>query len=143
MSRVLSDVECPQCGFLEASYEVDCGTCEYWINCLRCGYSESWKHKSRFSNGHLEIGVKEVRFSAGALWAEDAKTGIASLSGLGEDEIGQIATRVRDDIASGKLSPRSYVTKYNFETGEVTAEVGQLPTLHPQASLEAASAQGV
>jgi hypothetical protein len=34
---------------------------------------------------------------------------------------------VRDCIASGKLSPESYVTKYNFETREVTSLVGQVP----------------
>ena len=31
------------------------------------------------------------------------------------------------DIASGKLSDRGYVTRYDFDTGEVTALVGQVP----------------
>ena len=31
------------------------------------------------------------------------------------------------DIASGKLSDRGYVTRYDFKTGEVTALVGQVP----------------
>jgi hypothetical protein len=42
-----------------------------------------------------------------------------------------MAARMRDDIASGKLSPESYVTRYDFQTGEVTALVGQVPTPHP------------
>jgi hypothetical protein len=35
---------------------------------------------------------------------------------------------MRADIAKGKLSPGSYVTRYNFDTREVTALVGQIPS---------------
>ena len=35
---------------------------------------------------------------------------------------------MRRVIASGKLAPASYVTRYDFDTGEVTALVGQIPT---------------
>jgi hypothetical protein len=50
---------------------------------------------------------------------------------MSETEVEEIAAKMRDDIASGKLSAKSYVTKYNFETHEVTALVGQVPILEP------------
>jgi hypothetical protein len=62
------------------------------------------------------------------LWAEDAKTGIAQLRGLEENEIEEIAAKMRAAIAAGELSAKSYVTRYNFETHEVTAVVGQVPS---------------
>jgi hypothetical protein len=128
MSSVQSYVKCNQCGFSEASEVLDCGTNGWWVGCTRCGYQESWECKSRFSNGHLERGVNEVHYSAGALWAEDSKTRVATLRGLAENEIEEIAAKMREAIASGELSSRSYVTKFNFVTGEVTALVGQVPT---------------
>jgi len=128
MSSVQSDVKCEQCGFPEAWEVFDCGTNEWTVDCPRCGYHESWKHESYFSNGHLERGVNEVLYSAGAYCAKDLETGIKKHGGLPETEVEEVAAKMRDDIASGKLSPESYVPRYNFDTHEVTELVGQVPS---------------
>jgi hypothetical protein len=57
-----------------------------------------------------------------------ADSGIRQHRGLAEAEVEQVAAKMRDDIASGKLSPESYVTRYNFDTREMTALVGQIPS---------------
>lgn len=141
MSRVLSTRERKQCGFLQAWHEYDCGSAEWWVDCPRCGYHESWEHKSRFSDGHLEKAVNEVTYSAGALWAKDAKSGIAQLRGLAENEVEEIAAKMRVAIASGELSPKSYLTKFNFETREMTALVGEAPSGHATPQPAPASAR--
>ena len=128
MSRSEVSTKCEQCGFLGACHELDCASWEWWVDCPRCGYSERWQKKSYFSNGHLKHGVDEVRYSAGAMWAVDAKSGVARLCGLAEDEVEEIAAKMRVAVAAGELAPGSYVTRYDFETREVTALVGQVPT---------------
>jgi hypothetical protein len=50
---------------------------------------------------------------------------------LSEAEVEETAARMRADIASGKLSPQSYVTRYSFDTHEVTALVGRVPMHGP------------
>jgi DNA-directed RNA polymerase subunit RPC12/RpoP len=131
MSIVQTNETCEQCGFLEAWKEFNCGTNEWDVRCPRCGYREIWKHESYFSNGHLKKGVNEVCYSAGAYFAKWADNGGAECNGLSETDVEEMAAKMRADIASGKLSPESYVTRYNFETHEVTALVGQVPTSHP------------
>jgi hypothetical protein len=128
MSSVQSDVKCEQCGFPEACYVFESPSSEWTVDCTRCGYYESWKHKSLFSNGHLEKGVNEIRYSAGAYCAKKTDDGVAEFCSLGEAEVEKIAAEIRDGIAAGRLSAQSYVTKFNFETREVTALVGQVPT---------------
>ena len=51
---------------------------------------------------------------------------------MSETELEEIAAKMRDDIASGRLSSESYVTQYNFQTREVTALVGRVPTPRPE-----------
>jgi hypothetical protein len=46
---------------------------------------------------------------------------------------------MRDDIAWGRLSAKRYVTRYDFETREVTALVGQVPTARRPAAQPSAS----
>ena len=128
MSTVQGEVKCEQCGFLDAWKVYDCRSSEWWVRCPRCGYQESWKHESYFLNRHLERGVNEVRYSAGAFCAKDPKTGIERHGSLSETEVEQIAAKMRNDIASGKLLPESYVSRYNFDTHEVTGLVGQVPS---------------
>ena len=132
MSAVLSVTKCDQCGFLEADYGYYCGSGEWWVLCRRCGYSEEYKynHQSHFSNGRPEESVHKRVFSAGAYWAE-APDGRAESGGLSEKSYVEAAVKMRADIASGKLSDRSYVTHYNFDTDEVTALVGRVPTQAP------------
>jgi predicted nucleic-acid-binding Zn-ribbon protein len=76
MSTVQSEVKCKQCGFPGAWEVFDCRSNEYTVDCFRCGYRESWKHESYFSNGHLEKGVQEVIYSAGAYCAMKTDNGI-------------------------------------------------------------------
>jgi hypothetical protein len=128
MSRSSWYEKCRQCGFLGAWYEKDFVTREWWHDCPRCGYSESWIHKSYFSNGHLEWGVNEVRFSAGAYCLKKTGGGIEQSGGLSEADVEKVAARVRDDIASGKLSAESYVTRFGFDTRQMIAVVGHVPT---------------
>jgi len=127
MSTVQSEVNCTQCGFPDAWEGFDCRSSEWWVGCPRCGYRESWKHESYFSNGHLEKDVHEVLYSAGAYCAKKSDIGIEQHGSLSETDVEKTAAKMRDDIASGKLSPGSYVTRYNFDTREVTALVGQVP----------------
>jgi Zn ribbon nucleic-acid-binding protein len=129
MDRVTSDTKCPQCGFLEAVEDFDLNSKEWSVDCRRCGYHASWKHESLFSDGHVEKGVETVHFSAGVSWAKKPSGG-GTLTCLGENEIEEAAGKIRNGIASGELSPESYVTRFSFETKEVTAVVGQIPTHH-------------
>lgn len=127
MSKVQSEVKCEQCGFPDAGRVTNTRSGEWRVMCPRCGYHEIWKHESYFSNGHLERGVNEVLYSAGAYCAKNPATGIEEHGGLSENEVEEVAARMREDIASGELAPGSYVTRYNFDTHEVTALVGQVP----------------
>ena len=127
MSAGQYEINCNQCGFRHAD-ELYYGSHEYSIMCARCGYSETWTHKSFFSNGHLEIGVNEFWYSAGAYLVVLADTGQRQFGGLSETDLEKTAAQISADIASGKLSPESFVTKYDFETGELTALVGRVPT---------------
>jgi endogenous inhibitor of DNA gyrase (YacG/DUF329 family) len=128
MSSVQTEVKCEQCGFPNAWKVLDCWWSSDWsVGCPRCGYRESWKHESYFSNGHLERGVNEVLYSAGAYCAKNPNTGIEEQGPLSETEVEQIAAKMRNDIATGKLLPESYLTRYNFDTHEVTALFGQVP----------------
>jgi hypothetical protein len=131
MSSVADFKQCEQCGFPGAAHLYYCRSAEWRLDCPRCGYHEDWKHQSYFSSGHLEKGIRTVIYSAGAYSAQSPKTGIRECGGVSEAELQELAARVREDIASGKLSPESYVTEYNFQTGEVTALVGQIPIPHP------------
>lgn len=126
MSTVQYEVKCKQCGFPEAWEEFDCRSNEWSVDCFRCGYHESFKVESRFSNGHFERGVNEILYSAGAYCAKKTDSGEEHGS-LSETDLENVAARIHDDIAGGRLSPESYVTKFNFETREVTALVGQVP----------------
>jgi hypothetical protein len=128
MSSVQSKVECEQCGFPHASKVLDLPSFEWDIICTRCGYRESWKHISRFSNHHLKKGVKKLIYSAGACCLNN---GVEAHYSLDESEIEETAARMRAAIAAGELSPGSFVTRYNFETHEVTALVGRVPTHAP------------
>ena len=130
MSTVQYEVECKQCGFPDACKEFDGRSYDYEVWCTRCGFRESWKTKSRYANGHLECGVKEVIYSAGACFIKRTD-GSGTYGSLYEADVEEMAAKMRADIASGKLSPESFVTKYNFETHEVTALVGQVPTHDP------------
>jgi endogenous inhibitor of DNA gyrase (YacG/DUF329 family) len=131
MSSVLSEVECYQCGFPGAWREFYCRSAEWDVTCPRCGYSKRWKHISRFRCGHLEKGVIEVLYSAGAYFAKWADGGGGEQGSLSETDIEETAAQMRADIASGKLSKESYVTRFDFKTHEVTALVGQVPTHGP------------
>jgi hypothetical protein len=127
MSTTQSEVKCKQCGFPGAWEVFDCRSNEWTVDCFRCGYHESLENESFFSNGHLERAVNKVLYAAGALCVKYVDSGISQHRGLAEADVEQVAAKVRDCIASGKLSPESYVTKYNFETREVTSLVGQVP----------------
>ena len=133
MSRVLDYTECRQCGYLEAYLDFDCRTDETEVNCPRCGYSESWEHTphGRFKSGHIKKGVKTFNYSAGCLWAV-MPSGTAEWHGLDEDQLEKVAAQVRKDIANGTLSAKSHVTKYDFETKQVIALVGKVPTSHAE-----------
>jgi rubredoxin len=41
MSSVLDYQQCPQCKFEQADFEYNCRTFEEYLQCRRCGYSES------------------------------------------------------------------------------------------------------
>lgn len=129
MSSVTTDTKCMQCGFLGADRLFDLPTDDWWESCPRCGYQESRVHKSRFSNWHSEEVVNEILYSAGAFCVVDPVIGWGPYGRVSETQVEQIAADVRAGIAAGKYSPKSYVTKYNFETREVTALVGQVPTV--------------
>lgn len=128
MSTVQSAVKCKQCGFPEAWEVFDCRSNEWSVDRFRCGYRASWRHESYFSNGHLERGVHTVHYSAGAYCVKKTDNGIEEHGSLSEADVEEIAVKMRDDIAAGRLSEKSYVTKFNFETGEVTPLVGHVPT---------------
>ena len=130
MSTVQYEVECDQCGFPDACKEFDGRSYDYEVWCTRCGFRESWKTKSLFANGHLECGVKEVIYSAGACFIKRTD-GSGTYGRLSEGDVETIAAKMRADIAAGELSPGSFVTRYNFETREVTALVGQVPMHDP------------
>ena len=106
MSTVQSEVKCKQCGFPGAWELYDCRSNEWWVDCPRCGCRESWKNESYFSNGHLQRGVNKVLYSAGALCVKYADSGITQHRGLAEAEVEQVAAKMRDGIASGRISPR-------------------------------------
>jgi predicted nucleic-acid-binding Zn-ribbon protein len=129
MSRVLGDTKCRQCGYLEAYLDFDCRTDETEVNCPRCGYSETWEHVAhgQFKNGHIKKGVKTFYYSAGCLWAVQ-KSGTTAWRSLDEDELDRVAAQVRKDITNGTLSAESHVTKYDFQTKQVIALVGKVPT---------------
>lgn len=131
MSMVQGTQKCEQCSFPDADYLFDCGSSEWCVWCRRCGYYADWKHESCFSNGHLEKGVRTIIFSAGSFYAISAKTGVAQHSGLPETEVEKVAAKMREEIASGKLSPASFVTRYDFKSRQVTALVGQVPLASP------------
>jgi len=120
MSSMQSAVRCKQCGFPEAWEEFDSRSSEWTVDCFRCGYRESWTHESRFPNGHLQRGAREIIYSAGAYCAKNADSGGEEHGGIVEEEVEQVAANIRDGIASGRLSPKSCITKFNFETREVT-----------------------
>ena len=128
MSTVQSTIICERCGFRESIYEFDCRSSEWWVLCPSCGYSEQCKHVSRLSNGRVEKSVLTYTYPAGAYSAVDSDTKIAQVGGLFETEIEDAAARMRADIASGMLSPESYVTRYCSDSGEAAALVGQIPT---------------
>jgi len=129
MSAVATDTICERCGFRESTYEFNCRSREWWVLCPRCGYSEDCKQVSRLSNGRVEESVLTYIYPAGAYSAVWADSGVAEVGGLSETQIEKAAARMRADIASGKLSPESYVTRYCYDSGEVTALVGQVPTV--------------
>jgi hypothetical protein len=130
-SIVQVNEKCEQCGFPDAWKELNCGTDEWDVRCPRCGYREIWKNESYFSNGHFKKCVNEVYYSAGAYFAKWADTGHVECGGLSETEVEDIAAKMRADVAAGKLSKETYVTRFDFETHEVTAVVGRVPTPHP------------
>jgi hypothetical protein len=121
------EVKCEQCGFPEACHVKDFGSREWTVDCFRCGYHESFKVESRFSNGRIEKGVTVALYSAGAYCVKETDNGIERHVSLAEADVEKVAAKMRDDIAAGRLSAKSYVTKFNFETREVTALVGQVP----------------
>jgi hypothetical protein len=131
MGAVQTFKQCEQCGFPEADYIDYYRSGEWFLICRRCGYHEEWKHESYLSNGRFEKATHTVMRSAGAYCAQDPETGIRQCGSVVEAELQEVTARMRDDIASGKLSSESYVTRYDFLTGEVTALVGQVPTPCP------------
>ena len=56
---------------------------------------------------HLERGVIEVLYSAGAYCAKDPETGVSTIRRLTETEVEEVAAQIRGAIAPGKLSPES------------------------------------
>ena len=130
MPTVKSKVKCKQCGFPNAIKDFDSGTNEYCISCTRCGCRETFKNKSYFSSGRPEKTVYEINYSAGAYFVK-WKDGGGAHGRLSEAEVKGIPARMRADVAAGKLSKETYVTRFDFKTREVTALVGQLPTHDP------------
>ena len=131
MSSVMSEVKCQRCGFPYAKKRFYGRTMKWDVGCPRCGYFERWEHVSLYSSGHVKHGIIQVLYSAGAYFAKWADGSDGVLDGLFDTAIEEKAAEMRADIASGKLSPESYVTRYNFDTHEVTAVVGRVPTSHP------------
>jgi len=128
MSRALTTTKCRQCGFLGAwkeSYESG----EWGVQCARCGYHECSTHKSHFSNANPNMGSNTVVCSAGAYCISYSDTGDEEYGALSEADVDKVAANIHAGIASGELSAKSYVTRYNFDTHEVTALVGQVPTV--------------
>jgi len=133
MSSVSEYQKCKQCSYEQGNYDFDCSVSEWECDCPRCGHGESfswitdeqgnrvgWKHESL--NGR------------GAVWATSAENGISTSFGLRSAKTAEeVAQRMRDDIAQGKLDgEQSYVTKWNPETKQAEVIAGKWCTMVEQ-----------
>ena len=114
MSTVTDHKNCKQCGYELGVFELDCHTCEWEFDCLRCGYRESqeWvtaEEKSRIGWKH------EILDGHGAVWATGPGVGVSTFCGLRSTQaVEEAVQKMQTAIANGDLDARSsYVTRWN------------------------------
>lgn len=59
MSSVQEEIKCSQCGNEEAFYELDCRSCEEYVQCKDCGYTFSSRTGEKKGYGAYRISLKE------------------------------------------------------------------------------------
>jgi hypothetical protein len=125
MSTFSDAVQCPQCGWEEADYELDCRRDSSILRCRRCGYYES--EIPEFDDmRHFRGTTHEIKMGAGALGYE-WKGGSAYIS-LTLHTSADV-TRAQDWLGAllkdGAVEDTAYVTRWDFETKHVVTILGK------------------
>jgi hypothetical protein len=124
MSSVLDYISCPRCR-AEASFEYVCGTAEQFINCPRCGYTESVVAKWDEAN-NLAGYEHNVCEAAGALWYRRVDSPAYCLHALETERQVLDAERwLSDQLQAGTVeSSTACLTRWNDQSKAVELVLG-------------------
>ena len=125
MSTGQSEVECPQCEFVEADSEFDCRRLTYDVRCRRCGYTE---HKGWvFDESGEACGWKaEAKFGSGALWYRGTGSNVFHWQCLWTaGAVTEAEKFLREGLAAGEVdSTVSYLTRWNEQARQIELVLG-------------------
>ena len=110
MSSITDYRECKQCGCEEAYFDLDCRTDEISVSCPMCGYSAACK-RSVDSEGKITWSNSEQQ-GFGALFYAHAK-GACSHAIYSEEDMLRAKKWLLEEIAAGRVSDGSYLTRWN------------------------------
>ncbi len=115
-----------QCGCEGGDSDSNWRTGEREFDCRRCGYGESLAWITD-EEGNRIGWRRDILYGCGAVRAADQVSGITQCFGLRSvQKAHDLAQRMRDDIANGKLDgEKSYVTRWNEETKQAEVIAGK------------------
>ncbi len=125
MSSVSDYQQCPQCKFEEADREYNCRTFEEYLQCRKCGYSES-VDREEDSEGKATYKHKVVEGAGALFYRWKGAIAYASCYLATDEDVTEAEQWLQERLAAGQIRPGSaYLSRWNKETRSVEFIVGR------------------
>jgi len=126
MSTVMDYQQCPQCKFEQADREYNCRTFEEYLQCRKCGYSES-VNREEGSEGKVTYKHKITEGAGVLFYRRKGAIAYASCYLAAQEEVAEAEQWLREKLAAGQIRPGSaYLSRWNKETESVEFVIGRL-----------------